>query len=125
MKLELNSRDHVEYKESSRSNITNSYLQNLQESILSSNQGGVVLPITHKKIVYKHYFQNERVSKISKIMAIPEQQILQILCELKLVIIQRVNELNNWYSEGRKLKARHIKCMKEYIDKKFGHHFTI
>ena len=95
MKLELDSRDHEKYKESSRSNNTKSYLQNLQESILPSNQRGVVPPLTRTKILYEHYFYNESVPTISKIITLPEQQIFQILYEFKLALSQRVNELNH------------------------------
>ena len=66
IKLELDSRDHEEHKESSRSNNTNSYFQNQQESILLSNQRGVVRPLTPTEILYEHYLYNESVSTISK-----------------------------------------------------------
>ena len=54
---------------------------------------------------------------ISKMMDLPEQQILQILYEFRQAINLKEKELNYRPSEGREIKACHIEWLKEYTNK--------
>ena len=120
IRIKLNARDHEELQESHFRSDINPFIQDTQANIQQSSLRSGALSLTQAKVLHRYYFNNEKIQLISKMMNLPEQQILQILYEFRQAISLKENELSYLPSLGKKIKTCHIEWLKEYTNKIIG-----